>query len=40
MAWTDAGTLKIQGANLDGTGVRDIITSGLSDPVSITIGPQ
>jgi len=35
--WTDAGTLKIQRANLDGTHVRDLVTHGLGDPVSITV---
>lgn len=38
MYWTDAGALKIQRGNLDGTSVQDLVTSGLGDPVSITLG--
>ena len=30
MYWTDSGTRKIQRANLDGSGVEDLVTSGLS----------
>jgi hypothetical protein len=30
MYWTDWGTDKIQRANLDGTNVEDLVTSGLS----------
>ena len=35
--WTDAGTGKIQRANLDGTSVEDLVTTGLSDPVGIAL---
>ena len=36
MYWTDAGTDKIQRANLDGTGVQDLVT-GLPDPYDIAL---
>ena len=41
MYWTDFGTQKIQRANLDGSGVEDLVT-GLSIPVFIAleIGPD
>ena len=32
MYWTDAGTDKIQRANLDGTQVEDLVTTGLDAP--------
>lgn len=35
--WTDKGTFKIQCANLNGTGVEDLIASGLSFPVAIAL---
>ncbi|MHC4133225.1 MAG: DUF5050 domain-containing protein, partial [Planctomycetota bacterium] len=35
--WSDYGTDKIQRANLDGTGVEDLITSGLDIPLGITL---
>ena len=37
MYWTDAATRKIQRANLDGTGVEDLITTGLSEPQGIAL---
>ena len=35
--WTDIGTQKIQRANLDGTEVEDLVTTGLIEPVRIAI---
>ena len=35
--WTDYGTDKIQRANLDGSNVEDLVTSGLRDPASIAL---
>ena len=35
--WTDYGTDKIQRANLDGSNVEDLVTSGLWGPVSIAL---
>ena len=35
--WTDAGTEKIQRANLDGSNVQDLVTQGLSDPRGIAL---
>ena len=35
--WTDAGTDKIQRSNLDGSGVEDLVTTGLSGPVGIAL---
>jgi len=37
MYWTDTGTDKIQRANLDGSGVEDLVTSGLSAPYGIAL---
>ena len=37
MYWTDAGTDKIQRADLDGSNVEDIITTGLSDPGAVAL---
>ena len=37
MYWTDLGIDKIQRANLDGTGVEDLITRGLSAPWGIAL---
>ena len=39
MYWTDSGERKIQRANLDGSGVEDLVTSefGLLNPVSIAL---
>jgi hypothetical protein len=31
--WTDAGTGKIQRANLDGTGVEDLVSTYAAGPV-------
>ena len=33
MYWTDAGTGKIQRANLDGTGVEDLVSRSSGGPV-------
>jgi hypothetical protein len=33
MCWTDAGNSKIQRANLDGTGVEDLIITHSSGPM-------
>ena len=38
MYWTDYGTDKIQRANLDGSQVEDLITSGLKEPYGLTLG--
>ena len=35
--WTDAGTDKIQRANLDGSNVQDLVTKGLTTPVGIAL---
>ena len=35
--WTDNGTDKIQRADLDGTNVEDLITTGLGNPASIAL---
>ena len=32
MYWTDSGTDKIQRSNLDGSGVEDLVTTGLEEP--------
>lgn len=37
MYWTDLGTGKIQRANLDGSGVEDVVTTGVDQPVRIAI---
>jgi len=37
MYWTDAGTAKIQRANLDGTQVEDLVTSGLVGPWGLAL---
>jgi hypothetical protein len=37
MYWSDQGTAKVQRANLDGTGVQDLITTGLVNPVGIAL---
>lgn len=39
--WTDFGVGKIQRANFDGSNIEDIVTTGLAQPISITldIGP-
>ena len=37
MYWTDWGTDKIQRANLDGSGVEDVVTTGLEDPWGIAL---
>ena len=37
MYWTDYATDKIQRANLDGSGVEDLVTSGLDWPVGIAL---
>ena len=37
MYWTDEGTDKIQRSNLDGSGVEDLVTTGLEAPESIAL---
>ena len=37
MYWTDRGTAKIQRANLDGSGVEDLVTSGLDNPEGLAL---
>ena len=37
MYWVDAGTDKIQRANLDGSQVEDLVTTGLSAPRGIAL---
>ena len=37
MYWTDLGTGKIQRANLDGSGVEDLVTTGVKEPVRIAL---
>ena len=37
MYWTDEETGKIQRANLDGSGVEDLVASGLSNPFGIAL---
>ena len=37
MYWTDTSTAKIQRANLDGSGVEDLVTSGLSFPLGLAL---
>ena len=37
MYWVDAGTRKIQRANLDGTNIQDLVTTGLEGPESIAL---
>ena len=39
MYWVDAGTSKIQRANLDGSAVEDLVTSGLSHPSGLALDP-
>ena len=38
MYWTDAADGKISRANLDGSGLEDLVT-GLADPFGIVLGP-
>ena len=37
MYWTDWGTDTIRRANLDGSGVEDVVTTGLVDPWGIAV---
>ena len=37
MYWVDSGTSKVQRANLDGSAVKDLVTSGLSLPRGIAL---
>ena len=37
MYWTNEGSNKIQRANLDGSNVEDLITTGLSHPGGIAL---
>ena len=39
MYWVDSVTRKIQRANLDGSGVEDLVTSGLSNPHGLALDP-
>ena len=36
--WVDAGTDKIQRADLDGSNVEDLIITGLSSPTDLAAG--
>ena len=38
MYWTDSEADKIQRANLDGSNVEDLVTTGLSNPFGIALG--
>ena len=38
MYWTDFGAGKIQRANLDGSNIEDLVTTGLGQPIGITLG--
>ena len=40
MYWADESTAKIQRANLDGSNVEDIISSGLQSPYAVAIDPD
>ena len=42
MYWTDRGTAKIQRANLDGSGVEELLTSavGLENPSGLALAPE
>ena len=37
MYWTDSGTDKIQRADLDGSNIKDIVTTGFGTPTSIAV---
>ena len=37
MYWTDLGTEKIQRANLDGSNVEDLVTTGVVRPAGIAL---
>ena len=37
MYWTDSNTYKIQRSNLDGSGVEDLVTTGLESPYGIAL---
>ena len=37
MYWVDNGADKIQRSNLDGSNIEDVITTGLTTPVSIAL---
>ncbi len=39
MYWTDSATKKIQRANLDGSNVEDLVTTGLTALVGIAVDP-
>ena len=38
MYWTDSDAVKIQRSNLDGSGVEDLVTTGLDSPGGIALG--
>ena len=40
MYWADDTTAKIQRANLDGSSVENLVTTGLSGPFGIAIIPE
>ena len=40
MYWTDRGAKKIQRANLDGTQIEDLITTGLSGPFGLALDAE
>ena len=40
MYWTDSGTDKVQRANLDGSHIEDIVTTGLRTPKGIAVDPE
>lgn len=40
MYWVDTGTEKIQRANLDGTNVEDLVTTGLMNLAGIAVDPR
>ena len=40
MYWTDSSTDKVQRANLDGSNIEDIITTGLRTPRGIAVDPE
>ena len=37
MYWADPGSSKVQRANLDGTGLEDLVTTGLDVPLGIAL---
>jgi glucose/arabinose dehydrogenase len=37
MYWADAGADKIQRANLDGSGIENLVTTGIGNPFGIAL---